>query len=327
MISTNDPFLEKMVFFWHNHFTSSIQKVRQPTLMYNQNELFRKHALGNFRELLHAIVEDPAMLIYLDNRANKKKHPNENLARELLELFTLGEGNYKEQDIKELARALTGYSLNKDLEFKFIKNMHDYGQKVFFGKKGKFDIHNMLDIILEQNKTSEFIVKKLWLEFVSYSPNDDEIIRLAAIFRENNYEIKPLMIAIFTSNYFTDKSNYAQMIKSPADIVVGSLRSLELGNFDTKIALKYFNRLGQSLLNPPNVKGWPGQKSWIDTNTLLVRKEFLQELTRGDDINHMQLKAEDFAKNLLPLDVYFILSKNKKEDLQTVLQHPTYQLK
>lgn len=137
MLTTEDPFLAKMLLFWHNHFTSSLRKVKQPALIYQQHQLLRKHALGNFAELLHAIIEDPAMLIYLDNRANKKSQPNENLARELLELFTLGEGNYNEEDIKEMARALTGYSLNKNLQFHYKKRIHNNSQKHFFGQEGQ----------------------------------------------------------------------------------------------------------------------------------------------------------------------------------------------
>ena len=327
MLNTNDPFLEKMVLFWHNHFTSSLQKVRQPKPMYDQNQLFRKYALGNFRKFLHAILRDPAMLIYLDNRGNKQAHPNENLARELLELFTMGEGHYSEKDIKELARGLTGYGLNKNFEFKFQKKQHDFGEKSFLGQQGKFNADDMIEIILSKEETSLYIVTKLYKEFVSYTPNAQEIQRLAKLFRENNYELKPLMLAILTSDDFTDQINTANMIKSPVELVVGSLRSLGEKNFDAALGLKYMSRLGQNLLNPPNVKGWSGGKTWIDANTLLIRKEFLYKLTRGDDIIQIPLEQNRLAQILLPLKVYISPTSNKKRYLNLILQHPTYQLK
>lgn len=327
MLNTKQPFGEKMVLFWHNHFTSSQQKVKQPKLMYDQNQLFRKYALGNFRKFLHAILRDPAMLIYLDNRGNNKAHPNENLARELLELFTMGEGHYSEKDIKELARGLTGYGLNKNFEFKFQKKQHDFGTKSFLGEQGKFNADDMIEIILSKKETSLFIVTKLYKEFVSYTPNAQEIQRLAKLFRESDYELKPLMLAMLTSDDFTDKTKIASMIKSPAELIVGSLRSLEQKKFDAALGLKYMNRLGQNLLNPPNVKGWSGGKTWIDANTLLIRKEFLSKLTRGDDIMQISLEQNRLAQILLPLKVYISPTSNKKRYLNLILQHPTYQLK
>ena len=327
MLSTEQPFQEKMLLFWHNHFTSSQQKVKQPKLMYDQNQLFRKYALGNFKELLHAIVRDPAMLLYLDNRNNNKTHPNENLARELLELFTMGEGHYSEKDIKELARGLTGYTLNKNFEFIFRKKLHDFENKTFLGQEGKFDADAMIDIILEHEATAVYIVTKLYKEFVSYTPNKQEILRLAKLFQENNYELKPLMFAMLTSNDFIDEKNRATMIKSPIELVVGTLRSLNYRSFDAKLGLKYTQKLSQNLLNPPNVKGWSGGKTWIDANTLLTRKEFLHKLTRGDEMMNMSFNQETLAQTLLPLKVYITPTNNKKEYLEMILQHPAYQLK
>ncbi|RLA76948.1 MAG: DUF1800 domain-containing protein, partial [Epsilonproteobacteria bacterium] len=281
LIETNAPFEEKMVLFWHNHFTSSLKKVPQIALMYRQNQLFRRYALGNFAKMLHSIVEDPAMLIYLDNRANRKKRPNENFARELLELFTLGEGHYSEQDIKELARALTGYSIDKHMSFRFKKKLHDSGEKSIFGHRGDFNAHQAVDIILEQNATAEFIVGKLWKAFVSEESDDMEIKRLAQYFRDQKYELKPIINAILTSKAFMELSNRGTLIKSPIELIVGTLRTFNTTAFDLKIALQYSRRLGQDLLNPPNVKGWSGGKQWINANTLLIRKEFISRLTRA----------------------------------------------
>lgn len=336
MLKTNDPFLEKMVLFWHNHFTSSLKKVGQASLMYQQNQLFRKYALGNFAALLHAIMEDPAMLIYLDNRANKKSHPNENFARELLELFTLGEGNYSEEDIKALAQALTGYSIDKNFKFKFKKRIHDESTKTFLGQSGNFDAHEMVDIILQQDATAVFIVKKLWLSFIGSDPKTEEVQRLAKLFRDKNYELKPLIQAILTSPSFTDLSERGTMIKSPLELIVGTLRSFDYNSFDSKTAIQYSRRLGQDLLDPPNAKGWSGGESWINTNTLLIRKGFLNRLTRGDamkDLNYelfevnTQSKEVRAAEILLPVKVFITPAPLFIQTLRTILQYPLYQLK
>jgi uncharacterized protein (DUF1800 family) len=295
--------------------------------MYEQNRLFRKHALGNFKEFLHEVIRDPAMIIYLDNRNNNKTHPNENLARELLELFTMGEGHYSEKDIKELARGLTGYTLNKNLEFTFRKKAHDSDKKIFFGETGNFDADAMIEIILRQEATSIYIVTKFYKEFVSYTPNKQEIQRLAKLFQKNNYELKPLMFAILTSDEFINEKNRATMIKSPVELVVGTLRSLNYKSFDAKLGLKYTQKLRQNILNPPNVKGWSGGKTWIDANTLLTRKDYLHKLTRGDEIMHLDLNKSSLAQILLPVKVYITPTSNKKEYLNMILQHPIYQLK
>ena len=338
MLTTDDPFLEHMVLFWHKHFTSSLRKVGQASLLYKQNQLFRKHALGNFSKLLHAIVEDPAMLIYLDNRANRKNHPNENLARELLELFTMGEGNYKESDIKALARALTGYSLDKNLHFRFKKRIHDKGSKEIFGQRGNFNAHDVINIILEQPATSTFIVRKLWLEFIGSAPDTKEIEKLARLFVQKNYEIKPLIEAIFTSKAFTDPSQYGTMVKSPVELAAGTLRSFEYDDFDTKTAVQFCKRLGQDLFDPPNVKGWADGDQWINTNTLLIRKAFLNRLTRGDAMQHLgydlltpvrdkQSREERAAETLLPTNVFITPEPKFSQTIRMILQNPLYQLK
>ncbi|NKQ40478.1 MAG: DUF1800 domain-containing protein [Sulfurovum sp.] len=338
MLKTEDPFLEHMVLFWHNHFTSGLKKTKHPMVMYQQNMLFRKHAFGNYAKLLHAIVEDPAMLIYLDNRVNKKGHPNENLGREFLELFTMGEGNYSEKDIQELSRALTGYSLNRNLKFRFKKKLHDSGKKQIFGHEGNFDAHDMIDIILEQNATSRHIVKKLWYHYVSYDIDESELGRLSRLLKEQNYEIRPLLFAILTSKHFRDPAVRGTMIKSPIELTVGTLRTFGYKDFDPVLGVQYAKRLGQLLLDPPNVKGWKGGKNWIDANTLLLRKGFLSKLTRGDEMQKLRYdlfdltqagktEEERVAKILLPINVYLTPSNNFKQTIRTILQHPLYQLK
>ncbi len=338
MLTTSTPFRERMVLFWHNHFTSSIRKVQQPALMYRQIQLFRSYAVGNFAQLLHRIIEDPAMLIYLDNRANRKKHPNENLARELLELFTMGEGHYNEKDIKEVARSLTGYSLDKKRNFRFRKKQHDKGEKIIFGQKGNFDAHQMVDLVLEQNATAIFVVRKFWKAFVSDDPHEQEIDRIASIFRKNRYELKPMLYALFTSSSFTDPSNRGTMVKSPAELTIGTLRTFNRTDFNPKIVMQYCRRLGQDILSPPNVKGWPGGREWINANTLLIRKEFLSRLTRGKEMEKLDdalfrnpliadSPEEGAAKTLLSIRVFLTPAHRFDATLQTILQHPLYQLK
>ena len=338
MLTTPAPFRERLVLFWHNHFTSSIRKVQQPALMYRQIQLFRSYAVGNYGQLLHRIVEDPAMLIYLDNRANRKKHPNENLARELLELFTMGEGHYSEKDIKEVARSLTGYSLDKKRNFRFRKGQHDRGEKLIFGQRGRYDAHQMIDLVLEQNATAIFVVQKFWKAFVSDDPDQQEVKRIASIFRENRYELKPMLYALFTSPSFIDPSNRGTMVKSPAELTIGTLRAFNRSTFNPKIVMQYCRRLGQDLLNPPNVKGWPGGKEWINANTLLIRKEFLSRLTRGKEMEKLDdalfrnpliadSPEEGAAKTLLPIRVFLTPAHRFDATLQTILQHPLYQLK
>ncbi len=338
MLTTRTPFRERMVLFWHNHFTSSIRKVQQPALIYRQLQLFRSYAVGNFAQLLHKIIEDPAMLTYLDNRANRKKHPNENLARELLELFTLGEGHYSEKDIKEVARTLTGYSLDKNRNFRFKKKQHDKGKKRLFGDTGNYNAHQMVDLLLEQNATALFVVQKFWRAFAGDDPDQQEVERIAAIFRGNSYELKPMLYALFTSPFFTAPTNRGTMIKSPAELIVGTLRTFNYSTFDPKIAMQYSRRLGQDLLDPPNVKGWPGGRDWVNANTLLIRKEFLSRLTRGKEIKRLDdalfqnpLIADSpeaaAAKTLLPIKVFLTPAHRFNTTLQTILQHPLYQLK
>src|SRR5271157_4107310 len=191
MLSTTSPLTERMTLFWHNHFVSSQQKVRFTELMYRQNVMLRANALGHFGDLLHAVARDPAMVIYLDNARNRKGTPNENFAREVMELFTLGEGNYSEQDIKEAARAFTGWSIDRDSgAFVFRPFIHDYGMKTVLGRRGNLDGDDVLDVLLAQRATAEFITRKLWREFVSPDPDAATVTRIANRFRSTRYDIK-----------------------------------------------------------------------------------------------------------------------------------------
>lgn len=285
MLDTRSPLTEHMTLFWHNHFVSSQQKVKSPQLLYRQNVLLRQYALGNFGTLLHAVAKDPAMLLYLDNATNRRGHPNENFAREVMELFTLGMGNYTEQDVREAARAFTGWSLNRDSgEFRFYPGMHDSGEKTVLGRSGNLDGDAVLDILLAQPQTSEFIVQKLWREFISATPDRAEVKRWAKIFRERNYEIAPVLRAMFISDAFYAPANRAALIKSPVELMVGTLRQFSMSDADTRLLVLAGRQLGQDIFAPPNVKGWPGGEDWINSTTLLARKQVLERIFRGEEM-------------------------------------------
>jgi uncharacterized protein (DUF1800 family) len=301
MVNTPSPFAEQMTLFWHNHFTSSLQKVKAPPLLYHQNLVLRRYALGNFGDLLHAIAHDPAMILYLDNQTNRDEHANENFARELMELFTLGIGHYSEDDVKQAARAFTGWSIQpKTGEFHEARRFHDDGQKVFLGQRGNFDGDDVIDIILAQPQTADFIVDKLWRNFVSPVPDAAQEKKLAAQFRKN-YEIAPLMATMLKTPQFRAASDYGILTKSPIDLVAGSLRSFDVTLNDGRFPAVVSARLGEALFNPPNVKGWPGGDSWIDSQTLIGRRQFLDSMTRGFNSGgtkaHMMASASDSASS------------------------------
>ncbi len=284
MLVTPSPLTERMTLFWHNHFVSSQQKVRLTRLMYRQNALLREHALGDFRVLLHAAAKDPAMVVYLDSVQNRKGAPNENFAREVMELFTLGEGNYGEQDVKEAARAFTGWSIDRASgTFVFRRPLHDPGMKTVLGKSGRFDGDEVLDILLARPETAQFITAKLWREFVSPDPDRREVTRIAAAFRASGYQIKVALGELLVADAFYASLNRGTLVKSPIDLVIGTLRTLELAPAQALPFAIAAAGMGQNLYSPPNVKGWPGGVAWINTNTLLARKQFLERLARMDD--------------------------------------------
>lgn len=311
MLTTPSPLSEKMVLFWHNHFVSSLQKVRSPVLMYRQNQLLRKHAFGYFGDLLHAVSKDPAMVVYLDSASNRKGKPNENFAREVMELFTLGEGHYSEQDVKEAARAFTGWSVEPETgEFLFRAPAHDEGVKTVLGRSGNFDGDAVLDILLAQPQTAEFIVGKLWREFVSPQPDAVEVRRIARMFRDNRYNIRVALRALLTSDAFYAPQNRAALIKSPVDLIVGTLRQFRFETGEVAPFLLAARQLGQDVFAPPNVKGWPGGDAWINSATLLSRKQFLERLFRAQEMRVASAPVasdaparERFARALT--DIYF----------------------
>lgn len=287
MIESGRPLEEKMTLFWHGHFATGYRKIEDSYHMFMQNQMFRAYAVDNFRKLAHGIIRDPAMLRYLDNNLNNKNSPNENLARELMELFTLGEGNvYTEKDIKEGARALTGYTYDDD-NFVFVKRVHDDGPKYILGETGRFNGEDFVNIILTKNVCSEFICLKLYKYFVIDLPGDPDspgrkfVIELAKVFREKNYEIKPVLKALFTSAHFYDDANTAALIKSPIQLIVSAVRSMRTPTRSLSALLAASGLMGQNIFYPPSVKGWDGGRSWINTSTLFVRQNLLVYLLTG----------------------------------------------
>jgi uncharacterized protein (DUF1800 family) len=284
MLVTPSPISERMTLFWHNHFVSSQQKVRLARLMYTQNATLRANALGNFGTLLHAVARDPAMVIYLDSVQNRKGTPNENFAREVMELFTLGEGHYMEQDIKEAARAFTGFSIDRESgTYVFRPRLHDDGVKTIFGRTGNFDGNDVIDLLLARPETSEFIVAKLWREFVSPEPDPRVVKRIARDFRDTRYDLRVAVRELLLTDAFWSEANRGTLVKSPVELVVGTLRTLSLTPESALPFAVAAAGMSQNLFSPPNVKGWPGGEAWINTNTLLARKQFLARVARADD--------------------------------------------
>lgn len=281
MIATPSPLTERMVMFWHNHFTSSFEGTGNWShMMYDQNALFREKGLTSFGALLHAVLQDPAMLRYLDNHTNRKGKPNENLARELLELFTLGVGHYGERDIKEAARALSGWTVDMKNNYAFIvvQGQHDTGAKTIFGKTGAFDGRDIARILLEHPRTAEFIVEKLWREFVSDTADRAAVTRLAAALRGSDYALKPLLREMLLTQQFWAPETRATLVKSPVELIVGTVRSFALPVTDVNALPPIAKRLGQDVFDPPNVKGWIGGSAWINPAWLLLRYQTTDRL-------------------------------------------------
>ncbi|HXJ09104.1 MAG TPA: DUF1800 domain-containing protein [Burkholderiales bacterium] len=327
MLATDSPLTERMTLFWHNHFTSSLQKVRSSALMARQNELLRRHALGSFAALLHAESKDPAMLVYLDGARSRRGQPNENFAREVMELFTLGEGRYTEQDIKEAARAFTGWSVEPDSGgYRWRPLAHDEGDKRVLGYFGNWRGEDVLDILLAEPATAEFVVAKLWKEFVSPQPDPREVARIAARFRSSGYQIRLALRELLLSDAFWAAQNRGALVKSPVELVVGTLREFEVRVPDPMPFAFLLRALGEDLFAPPNVKGWPGGDAWINSSTLLARKQFTERLLRVDEV---RMRAPFSGReDMLPLTLLALPAAARKSlDPRELVADPVYQLK
>ncbi|MEE2998420.1 MAG: DUF1800 domain-containing protein [Pseudomonadota bacterium] len=311
MLTTPSPFTEHMVLFWHNHFVSEIAKVQYAKWSHDQNAIFRKYAIGDFKKMLLEVSMGPAMMKYLDTSKNKKNKPNENFAREILELFTLGEGHiYTEEDIRESARAYTGWLIDWSVaEFGWKLWAHDQGVKTFLGQEGNFTGQDAIDIILQQPRVSEYLVEKLWREFISEELNQFEIKRLAKIVRDNRYNLKPMIKALLMSDSFRDPKNRGILIKSPVELTIGTLRLLGLKPPEIKQVHLHQKRSGQDIFQPPDVKGWRAGKAWISSTTTLSRSNFLKIAAQGfmkyrknNDTSTMNMRRPAFGiTNPMPL--------------------------
>jgi uncharacterized protein (DUF1800 family) len=304
MLATNRPLEEKMALFWHGHFATSEEKVRDYRKMLKQNELFRAQGTGNFRDLLISVAQDPAMLAFLDAGVNVKGAPNENFAREIMEMFSMGVGNYSETDIREAARAFTGWNF-VDLEFVVTPEKHDATTKTFFGKQGSFDGVDVIDVILSQPITSEYVAAKIYRYFARQELSPELRADLGARLRESNYEIAPLLETIFLSKDFYAPPSVATHIKSPVELVISTYKKLGLTEVP---GVPDFNdlteALGQKLLYPPTVAGWANGKSWITPGLLLARGNFVYD-TLYPDINFL-------PPDRYPLTDYKIGAVNEK---------------
>ena len=280
MSTGNYPMQEKLTFFWHGHFTTSARDERSAWLMWAQNETLRRNAAGNFSTFVHQISHDPAMLDYLNNSQNRKAHPNENYARELMELFTLGIGNYTEDDVKQVARAFTGWAHDGE-QFVYRKFDHDTGVKYFLGHEGNYDGDDAINIILHQPSCAPFICTALWNFFVNEETNAMVCQNLADVMRENNFELRPVLRTLFSSKAFYADENIGAIIKCPVQLVVGTSRVLETRNPNYGFLHDALEQMGQVPLQPPNVKGWPGGRMWINTSTLFVRQNTAMNLANA----------------------------------------------
>ncbi len=296
MLLTQRPLQEKMALFWHGHFATGEEKVRDYRKMQVQLALFHQHATGSFRDLLIGVAQDPAMLVFLDAGQNVKGAPNENFGREVMELFTMGVGNYSEQDIREGARAFTGWTV-KDLSFHFVPARHDDGEKHFLGRTGPFDGVEALEIILAQPVTAEFIAGKLYRFFVRDELDPGLRARLGGILRENNYQVAPLLTTLFLSRDFYSSASMGTRIKGPVELIVSTYRRLGLTALP---GIPDFNatsgELGQVLLNPPTVAGWPQGRSWITPGSLLARGNFAREVVLPDMIGFVDPNLDPGAQ-------------------------------
>lgn len=346
MTASANPLVEKLTLLWHNHFATSNAKVDSVPLMATQNDLLRRESLGSFRRVLHDMAKDVAMLVWLDSNSNRKRHPNENFAREVMELFSLGVGNYSEHDIQEAARAFTGWHVRNG-EFWYNAIQHDTGEKVVFSKRGNFDGGDVVELCLEHPACPRFLAFKLLRQFVEPSPSKEHIDALAARIRQHNFEWRPILRELFSSRLFFAESSQQSIIKSPIELLLGAVRQLKAKPNLQAIA-RLSAELGQDIFEPPTVKGWDGGRLWISSTTLIQRANFATALLKSNQLGSISfagLRVEDdvnyFVELLLARDVgpeavaeLRQFAKNQTGDAeirlrslaQFVMQMPEYQL-
>jgi uncharacterized protein (DUF1800 family) len=302
MVDGPNQLLEKMSFFWHGHFACRVLHGKASAGLINT---IRQGALGNFKALLLAVSQSPAMIKFLNNQQNKKSKPNENFARELMELFTLGRGNYTEKDIKESARAFTGWTLDPQGDFIINPKQHDDQAKTFFGQTGNFGGEQIIDMILAKKECAYFITQKIYQFFVNPKPDADRIKQLSDKFYQSNYDIAQLMDAIFGSQWFYDTKHVGQHIKSPIELMVGVLRLCPTEVLDYSAIIQSQKALGQMLFFPPNVAGWPQGQAWIDSNSIMLRLQWPSWVLVDKNIG-LEAKADD--------DLYMGMAKESRKN-------------
>ena len=330
MANGSRPLQEKLTLFWHGHFATSAVKVRDAYFMWLQIETFRRKGSGNWLDLLEATATDPAMLIWLDQAQSRQQHPNENFARECMELFTLGEGHYTEKDVTEAARAMTGWSIDRpSQEYLYRPRIHDDGIKTVLGKTGNLNGRDVLEIIVAQPQAARFITGKLWKFFATDNPEAKLIDALADNFRTGGNNFAPFLRTLFSSEEFYSASVMHSQIKSPVQWLVGSVRLLQRNLPPSIVATQMIKSLGQDLLLPPNVKGWDGGLSWITTNTLLARYNQAAILVMGQGnlgaegdrpgLKMIAERANQMANQLRPADISNIISDDDRRDKNAVI--------
>ncbi len=311
MLKEKTNMREKMVLFLHNHFVSQRSDVNYPQHMFQQQTLFRKYAFGNLRQLTKEITIDPAMLIYLNGRGSKSKNavPNENYAREVMELFTLGVGNYTETDIKEAAKTFAGWQVN-GLKATFDINRVTQENKTILGKTGNFTYEQTIDILFEQPACAPYFCRKIYKSFLNDQPNEPFIEKMAKVLKDNDFNLKPLLSFFFKSDEFYSPELIGSKIKSPTELMIGSLKVLDFQNPNLKYddvsnsdyAYVYDSSKGlqQQLFEPPNVAGWPGQRNWISSTTFALRNGFTDSIINGKKLGGGKiaflLKALDYSR-------------------------------
>jgi uncharacterized protein (DUF1800 family) len=303
MSTTDAQLREKMTLFWHNHFACNVGNSYYEQQL---NNIERTHALGNFKTMTIEVSKTPAMLQFLNNQQNQKNHPNENFARELMELFTLGRGHYTEQDIKESARSFTGWAYSgKDGSFRFNQYAHDNGIKTFLGQTANFCGEDIIDIIFSNKQTATFICTKLYRYLVNEVPDEDHIAQMADVFYKNNYEITPLLKFVFLSDWFYEDKNIGNLVKSPVEFLVGLNRQFYINYQNPDVLMQFQRTLGQVLFRPPNVAGWPGGLLWIDSSSLMYRMKIPSTILNAGVI--------DFTGKATPEDEAYLAAQRKQQ--------------
>jgi uncharacterized protein (DUF1800 family) len=307
MIHSQAQLREKMSLFWHNHFSCRvINSFFQQELLH----VIRTNALDNFGTLLKEVSKCPSMLQFLNNQQNRKGRPNENFAREVMELFTMGRGNYTEKDIKEAARAFTGWGFNGQGEFVFREKQHDDGVKTILGKTGNFNGDDVLNILLEQPHTAVYIARKIYRHFVNEEVDEGKLQWLSQRFYDNKYDIKKLLQDIFTSDWFYQEKNIGNKIKSPIELMAGIRRFLPMQLDNDQSQLLFQKILGQVLFYPPKVAGWPGGRNWIDSSTLMIRLQLPQVIAAKESIN-ITAKNDDDVNMGMVKEEQLRINRNK----------------